>query len=592
MSSLFDGSLTPAIDDVDLSREHQHDATQLPLVDALAIAVCCALTLLVLSPLLFDSWTPRFSAVLVAAPVGLLAVTSRALSCDRSAQFLLGAIGWTIVSALASDAWRVSLLGTVGRDLSALMFIGCAALWGVGRLTSESSRNTLLIVVLASLLISGVVGIIQVGLDIRAGVLSLASGRPTGLTSNPVYFGALSAGGLVGSLALRRTLRSVWLVPVSIVLGVSTTLSGSRVALAAALVCLVGLVTAHRERLTVGLSALGFTSLALGVAVDRLIGQGRNSFNRLADGAAGGRGEVWKYGLRAWWDRPMLGYGPGQFRAAVQRHFTVDFVRDSATDDLRQAWFDAHNVVISLLVTVGLVGAALIAAWAVTWAVRCRGPLVWVLGPIALTWLLQPVSIYTLPLGCVLFGAAGREGGKKLAWGPRVGHRSAMALGACLGMWVLMADVRLSSSERHNDPDEAVSAASMYLGDPVVDDIVGQITARSADSLETRRVVLDWRTRAVEHEPNRPYWWSSLASWQIGLDDLKAADRSIARAFALQPYNVRTEQVEAMLAYQLRDEARLTASLARLCALGTPEACITDAGEVLAEAEAAIAGDS
>ena len=339
-------------------------------------------------------------------------------------------------------------------------------------------------------------------------------------------------------------------------------MSGSRVALAAALVGLVGLVTAHRERLTV--VCRRSASLHSRWASPRPRHRARAQQFQPPRGGCGwgpqrglevrAPGVVGSTGAR-------LRAGTVPCRSAAA--FRGGLRPDSATDDLRQAWFDAHNVVISLLVTVGLVGAALIG---VGRDVGCPVQGAVGVGPGANCLHVALAAGVDLHVAARLRALRRRRPGgrQEVPMGAPCGHRSAMALGACLGMWVLMADVRLSSSERHNDPDEAVSAASMYLGDPVVDDIVGQITARSADSLETRRVVLDWRTRAVEHEPNRPYWWSSLASWQIGLDDLKAADRSIARAFALQPYNVRTEQVEAMLAYQLRDEARLTASLARL----------------------------
>ena len=237
------------------------------------------------------------------------------------------------------------------------MLIGCAGLWGVGRSTTADSRTLLATVVVGALAVSAVAGMFQVGFGIEYGSLALASGRPTGLTANPVYFGALSAGGLVGALALRRTTaKSQPLLIAVFVLGCATSMSGSRVALAAAVAGLMALVAVHRDRPTARLSAFGAGSLVVGVVLDRVLGEGRNSVDRLADGAAGGRSDVWRYAIKAWSERPVLGYGPGQFRAAVQGRFEVDFVRDHASDDLTQAWFDAHNVLINMLIAVGVVG--------------------------------------------------------------------------------------------------------------------------------------------------------------------------------------------------------------------------------------------
>lgn len=511
---------------------------------------------------------------------------------------LVLAVAWSVVSAIVSDAWRVSLLGTVGRDVTALMFLACAGLWGLGRLTRSGTRDLLAVVAPVALATSALVGVAQVAFDVRSGSLALAAGRPTGLTSNPVYFGALCAGGLVGALAHSRARRSPVLLVSAALLGIAVSLSGSRVALGAALLGLLTLVARRRDRAAAEVAGFGGVALGAGIVLDRAIGQGRNGLDRVSSGGGGGRLDVWRYSIHSWWERPIVGFGPGQFRAAVQHRFDAEFVRANATDDLTQAWFDAHNVVINVLVAVGVVGTVLIAAWVVTAARRSRGPLLWTIAPIATTWLLQPVSIYTLPLCCVLFGAAYVEcpAHEVLTVGPDNNTTPrirawpsavAITIGCLLGMWLVVADFRLSRSADHGDPAAAASAASMYLGDPVVDDLVAQIIARSSSSRAVRIDVLEWRRHAADHEPNRPYWWSSIAAWQIGLDDFDGAADSLEVAFELQPNNVRTEEIAAQLAYEVRDEAALAQSLDRLCTLGNPEACDTDAGEVLSEAEAA-----
>lgn len=74
---------------------------------------------------------------------------------------------------------------------------------------------------------------------------------------------------------------------------------------------------------------------------------------------------VWNAGVEAFRERPLLGWGPENFSAALQFHFDN---RLYLHENLSEIWFDrAHNVFVDTLAAVGILGAialtALIACW-------------------------------------------------------------------------------------------------------------------------------------------------------------------------------------------------------------------------------------
>lgn len=80
---------------------------------------------------------------------------------------------------------------------------------------------------------------------------------------------------------------------------------------------------------------------------------------------------VWETGWEAIKERPMLGWGPENFRMAFEQHFDNRLYLD---ENLGEVWFDrAHNIFIDTLVSVGLLGMTLLgllALYVVVVAVR------------------------------------------------------------------------------------------------------------------------------------------------------------------------------------------------------------------------------
>ena len=160
--------------------------------DQIALGLALALVVAFAPPLLFEGWTPRMVVLLAGAPFGVALVAALCLRRDRSAIALAFALAACLVSALVSGNAHGTVLGVIGRDLSWLTLLGSAGLWAIGRSVTSRGRAAVEPLVIVALAVSALIGVLQVLLDVQVGSLALLVGRPTGLTSNPVYFGALS----------------------------------------------------------------------------------------------------------------------------------------------------------------------------------------------------------------------------------------------------------------------------------------------------------------------------------------------------------------------------------------------------------------
>ncbi len=562
-------------------------------VDGVVVVLALLLVVAFVPPLIFDGWTPRFALVVATLPLGMTMLVLLVRQRHTTTIWLVVALAWTALVSLFSGAPRSALLGFAGRDLSALTVLGAAGVWALAQQTTERARSLVVDVVVWATALAASVGLCQVLFEVTTGPLALASGRPSSFMTNPVYFGAMASSALVvGASRLANGWRYE-LVPAVALLGIGVSISGSRVALGAALVAVALLLAVRRSGAAVA-SALTVTgALVAGVAVDRWFGAGRNAADRIAESSGGGRLTVWRYGWEAFLDDPLLGNGFGRFRPAVQERFEVDFVRQHALDESSQPWFDPHNVAIGLLVAVGIVGTVLFGVWAVRCAMVARGVLAWGIVPILLHWMLQPVSLYTMPLAAVLLGASM----------PAVRHRSAMAasgeaeeadavdpavvipsartaavgvtVGALLGCVFLGGDIALRRAADAADAPRAANIAQLTGNDPVVSNLVAQVYALDVLADGHLDQVVEWRLTSTETEPDRPFWWTQLALAQIETEDYIGARRSLDEALRLQPNNPTTTRTMAILAIRSGDRELLADSLDRLCDFDLPDCELT-----------------
>ncbi len=553
-----------------------------------AVLGCLVCLLCVLFPVgLFPTWTPRFAILIAVGVPGLLTLCWSALSDMVSRAALL----WLVIvwfSSAVSAAPRSLTIGFAGRDLSALSISACIGLWALARTASPRARHLVMPVLVVGATVNAVIAHLQVAFHPASGEFALQGGRPAAFLVNPVYLGAVCAGGAVVASMNVLSTRAWYLA--SGFCASACVLSGSRVAWAALLVvAFLGWARTRTPALRTGLISI-VVGMLFGVVFDAVLAGGTNSVDRVAS-SGGGRLDVWRYGLSAFGDRPLLGFGFGAFRPAVQGRFSLDFVAAHASSETTQPWFDSHNVVIGVLVATGLVGLVALCT-CLAFAIRqVSGPLAWGALAISLTWMLQPVSLNTLPVTCLMLGAATAPvtfpSAGVVARRLTIGVACASILFAIV---LVTADVRLRRAADALDFNATRSAASWFGDDPVVADVVAEV-ARLANDDHANTDSLRWRAAAVEREPDRPYWWNQLASEQLETGDVAGARTSVERSLELEPAGFTANLIALDVALAEQDRARVTEQLDVLCVFDE-RACSTTPDDLLDPSDRPLSSDS
>lgn len=115
----------------------------------------------------------------------------------------------------------------------------------------------------------------------------------------------------------------------------------------------------------------GLWVCALGLLIALLFTPASPVQGRYIQESTAARIMIWEAGFEAFKDRPLLGWGPENFRLAFDQHFDNRLYLD---ENIGEIWFDrAHNIFIDTLVSVGLLGTlfhALLAFYAIVVAIR------------------------------------------------------------------------------------------------------------------------------------------------------------------------------------------------------------------------------
>lgn len=544
------------------------------LIIGLAFFLCTAFTPFLLAP----SWTPRAALVLAALPVGGVSLAVRVKRRERTAIIATLALVWALVSALQAEVPLLAIKGTIGREASLVMLVASIGLWSLGSELSVRGKQVLLKALLAALALNAAVGIGQVLLRPQRGALALLDGRAHGLANHPVYFGALMAAGVGVSVATWTTRREWASAGLVVLFAGAASVSGSRVALVAGLAVTLFCGGFHGIRRACASAAAFIVGTAAGVyaashvpvsgvaqpsAIGRMSTTGSNTSERL---------QLWRYGWKSVLDNPVFGTGVGNFRAATQGRYSAEFTAASARSDVAP-WFDAHNVVVEFAVATGLVGLLLFSLFVASAVWRARGPFVAAAAAIAITWLLEPAALITLPLACLLVGVAGVEP-PVFAGGSTKLTRTA---GVCVGLGLLcmagllVADLRLKQAVDSGDPQRIEAAIGPFWRDPIASDLVAQ--SLTIDGLEDRTVgtqAVDWSRRSTDYEPTRPGWWDKLAARQFFFGDAEAARESLERSLELQPWRIESWNGMLNVATATNDATLEARAREALCVLGEP----------------------
>lgn len=546
------------------------------LADRFTRAELGVLVLVGLSPL---SASARYSGpiaqrIALAAVLGVIGVAlvarSAARERDRAAWALLAFFAVAVVAALLSPTPWQSLHGSYNTHLSVFAFVVALGWWGLGR----SFRPTVVEAVPWVLLPGAVLNVVVAFAQVSARSSGFP-GRGSGLMANPVYFGSFVTGLAVWSVAAApmRTRPKLWMGLVGL-LGAATGISGSRAAAIGLFLGGIAAVAILRHRRVL----VAFAVSLVGLVAASLYGSwlaSAGTVERLGDTAGGftERVDVWGYGLRAFTERPIVGWGLGHYATATQRYFTPEFIRAINYDDLSQPYTDPHNLFVTLLTSTGVLGVLAFGAFIVLGTRGVRNtPLLLAASGIAITWGLQPSTVHSLPVCALLFGAAVRPVREPAAT-PRPSlrlPRAATLLALTVAAYLLAADTQLRLAT--NGVGDIERALSWYHDDPVSASVAAtyyrNLVLEGDESAATEQRMLEWSDRAVAWEPGSARAWTFLADNRFVAGDLPGTKAALDRAIEIQPYNPTAWRLTLFYARVDADADLEREAMAVVCELG------------------------
>jgi O-antigen ligase len=566
--------------------------------DALAAVVAVLLAVAYATSFVLPSWTPRMAILLMTLPYTTVLLGRQALRREPLALAAWGFICAATISSAFSGTFRLSVLGVVGSETGVLMFLASLGLMAIGTELSERGQRALVWAVIVGVGLSGAAGLLQIIVQADSGSFSLAGGRATGLTPWPVYFGVCAAGAfgvIVGRVSTNRRT-----IPVDVALaiwfGMSIGLSGTRVAFGGAVV--VGLIAIAMHR---GLRpVLSTGGLVIGILLGRAIAAQFNPTVGVADRAnfsGFGRTEMWRYAFASFLDRPLLGFGPGGFREAIQDDVTASFAARFGRN-IETTWFNAHNYFFHSAATLGVLGLLAIGVLAVLFVRRARGPLAYGGLALVLSSTLQPFSLSTMPLALLLLGGA-------CAVLPPVEHDEhqnqtdddeakptfvsggaspyLLLPGVLLGCFLLTFDWSLQQAISDQDADAAATWVQRMPPDPFLADRVAEIYLLSSNGdLEAAASAIEWGERAIDEQPNLSMWYIRQGARLARLGDIEAALDAMTSARVLEPNSRDAIEGQFVFLVLLDREEEADALRPLVCELGIsgcgtiPEVSTTD----------------
>jgi tetratricopeptide (TPR) repeat protein len=321
----------------------------------------------------------------------------RTLRLDAADLLALGFIGWGMLACLTASSRWTAVLGLYNQGTGWLFWVACLGMWmGLRRLPwSPRTRAGLLVLITCAGTILGLVVLAQLvrwePLRFRIGFGP--GGRPGGTFGNPLYCGTFLVLALLAALSL--LLRRQTMYGRAAVLGAAAVMASALAAtyargawaagaagLAVWALLTVRRAPAARRWAVTGLAvvmvcavvAVALPSLrrlsapgpATVVTQPRALGEVSTVSSRLL---------IWRVALDAIRARPVLGWGPNNYRYAAQQYTTPGRLqREPLSRDA-----DAHDLVLEIAATYGVLGMVLLLLWlaAVVAAALAAGDASW-----------------------------------------------------------------------------------------------------------------------------------------------------------------------------------------------------------------------
>jgi len=439
--------------------------------------------LVVVAPLAMTPFTASPSVdpkLLFLAPAALIFALRR--DTFRST-LAVPVVVWVAAVALAGiagvDRWQ-SILGRESQGTGIAFLAVCGVALLAGTRLPESLR-----VRLPAWLVGAAVAAALIGIAARLspGWFQAATGRPLGAhggglppLGHAVFLGAFLSAGIAATVALARR-RPVYATAAVAIMSAGIVLTGKRGPVVFALVALtVALVRARLPWRRAAALAAALVTVVGALTVFDVSSSNTSSaplsaarrYDEVLSGSAAQRPAVWTAAARAWTQRPLTGWGPGNTGAA-----TLSAATEAEARTMERIWQDAHNLAVESLVTTGATGLAALTAVFLVALIRLRRgtrSAGWALAAVAALGLhhaIQPMNLAVTPLFFFLLGVAGGDPGSRDAKPPsrtlRWAFVAVLALAIPLSMLRFGASAFESSGRRYFSAGHEALRTSLRL---------------------------------------------------------------------------------------------------------------------------------
>jgi O-antigen ligase len=486
-------------------------------------------------------WSPAAALCLVVVGVGVPLAVRGAIAGDLASRVavLLAVVG--LASALASRSHTLAFFGLYNWGTGWLFMVALVGAWAVGRSLDPRGHRLVENALLAAVAVNAAIAIAETVIDLSAFQLGRYGDRAPGTMGNPIHLGAFLAAGLALAAPRFATAprRWVWFV---VLAGAGAQTSGSRFSLIVTVAVAAWVVWRFRLRIGAMFVVSLLAGAALGAAASS-VGGGATVTERVATSAGNGitpRVDTWTAGLRAGVRRPVLGYGPGQFRTATSPHRTVAIARAEGTERL---FVDAHNIVVEYIATVGFAGAALLTVWLALSVAGGSGPLLVFALAVLANHLIEPQSVRTTPVALLALGAAMPPFDvPSLHRATRASIGALAVAGLAAGAWLLVGDFHLDQARLDFDRGHARTALRMlprWSEPATIRARISLFDGRVHRDLHETDVGVAWLRRAAARDPSDPALWNALGEWQLTRDRPDEAAPAFRTAVRWNPVSSR-----------------------------------------------------
>lgn len=499
-------------------------------------------------------WAGRYVLMLVVAGVGLPILLARPEPRLKLATWAArGFLVIALISTLLSENPDLSAAGRWNQGSGYLFLVAAAGAWAIGVRLSPEDRALLRAALIGAVAVSVVAAIASVAFDLERYGLGTPYGRAMAFLGNPVHLGPFCAAGLalvIWSLRRRPWLLAACAVPV----GAAIALAGSPIGLGLMLLPVGWAVRRTGWRAGV----LCAITLSLGVFGSQLLGsksptpatadpESSESLGETRGGSAvqsSLRGRnltprlgTWAAGAEAWVNRPIVGYGPSMYGAATLHLRPLSVVHADSTPTL---YNDAHNAVVEVAVTTGLLGLFAFAFWIVAATRHATGALGLFAAIVGVAHLYQPIHIGTaLPALLALGAAAAADVPARLKRGGNIASGTLAAVGVVLGAIFLFGAFRLNQARLDNDLEDAKAAAALLRpwAEPYNrESLIHQYDFVTGDPNAGPRALAALE-KSTLREPHNPRIWHLLGNVALSHGEHEVARVAFLEALRLDPWS-------------------------------------------------------